>query len=459
MALPRLAPPRSIDAALTEVFALTAFRGDQRAIIEAGMSRDDVLVLMPTGGGKSLTYQLPAVMARGVTLVVSPLVALIENQISALVALRIPCAALISSIKAPHRKAIWADLCREAPMLRMLYVTPEGLAGDGLRRLLTEMKGRGTLQRLVVDEAHCISEWGHDFRPQYRNLAWVKHALGLPVTALTASATPTVKADICRILEFGPDARTFVSSFFRANLHYEVRWKRQGDNEAVDDIKAFLNRVYRHRHKRIQSSQETEAAGPDGAPPPPHTGSPDGDSGSGSQPPAERTQGVCGIVYCHSRATCERVAGELSQAGIAATSYHAGLTAKQRSEILEDWTGTTAFTTPEGRQPIDVVVATISFGMGIDKKDVRFVIHYDMPKTLEGYYQESGRAGRDGAVSRCILYASEDDANKMNWLITKGNRRARLTQTSLKAFEAMWRYATSMTVCRHRAMLDYFGAS
>ncbi|KAJ3092350.1 hypothetical protein HK102_008320 [Quaeritorhiza haematococci] len=411
---------------------------------------------MPTGGGKSLTYQLPAVVSRGITIVISPLLALIQNQVDELKKKGIAAASLNSTITQTERKKasasmplesrssvitcvvhfapIMADVNAKEPSLKLLY---ELMATDNFRETLRKLQSRSILARMVVDEAHCISEWGHDFRDDYRKLRYFKETFPqLPVMALTATATKNVQIDIVSSLNLR-SPRTFTFSFNRPNIHYEVRFKPLGSNDAYEDLLAFLKMVYRNREKRLTA-----------------VGS------------SERSSGVCGIIYCATRASCDELAHRLRADNIFAKSYHAGLTNKTRQQILDAWMGTTAqsevsIPNPdatngesapdqrkmreisgatekgEGKQKgknaakdeaekpevVDIVVATISFGMGIDRKDVRFVIHWDMPKTLEGYYQESGRAGRDGKLSRCILYYSRRDRDRIAYFISQNQER------------------------------------
>jgi RecQ family ATP-dependent DNA helicase len=312
--------------------------------------------------------------------------------VEALVKLKIKVASLNSQIGKRARDQIMKDLESASPTTKILYVTPELLATENFRGLMKKIYQIGYFSRLVVDEAHCISEWGHDFRKDFRALQyWKKTYPDIPVLAVTATATKNVRDDIIKQLGLS-SPKIFVSSFNRPNLFYEVRFKDPLTNDPTEDMLKFLKLVYTNRKKRLQNGES-----------------------------AERVEGVCGIIYCFKREECERVANMLKAHKVRAAFYHGGMSAKDRKAVLSAWTDTTENTvaidreknqTPKPTDTIDIVVATISFGMGIDKDSVRFVIHWDMPKTLEGYYQESGRAGRDGKISRCILYYSRRDRDR-----------------------------------------------
>ncbi|HLJ68230.1 MAG TPA: DNA helicase RecQ [Chloroflexota bacterium] len=373
---------------LKATFGYSTFRPLQREIVDSVLAGRDVFVLMPTGGGKSLCYQLPALLKDGVTVVVSPLIALMKDQVDALRALGVAATFVNSTLDSDEitrrQEAV------QQGRVKLVYVAPERLMLPGFLKLLAASEIAG----FAIDEAHCISEWGHDFRPEYRELARLRILFpAVPLGAFTATATARVQTDIKQQLGL-VDAVSFRGSFNRANLFYEVRPKRQ----AYDQLVAYL------RGRAGQS----------------------------------------GIVYCGSRATTERLADQLRADGFRATAYHAGLDGGERHRRQE------AFV----RDDVQIIVATIAFGMGIDKPDVRFVIHHDLPKSLEGYYQESGRAGRDGEPSDCLLFYSTGDITKQRrWIeekVTIAERR--IAEWQLQQIVG---WAESET-CRREALLAYF---
>lgn len=382
-------PPDSVvRAKLHEVFGHDAFRPLQGQVVDAILNRRDAFVLMPTGGGKSLCYQLPALLMDGLVVVISPLIALMKDQVDKLVAAGIAATYINSSLDSDEIAQRYAAVARGA--VKLLYVAPERLTVQSFMRLLHA----APIAFFAVDEAHCISEWGHDFRPEYRELNRLRELFpGVPVAAFTATATERVQADIVGQLGLA-DATLFKGSFNRPNLHYAVKPK----GATYEQLRAYL------WGRRDQS----------------------------------------GIIYCQARNTTEEVARKLRLDGVDAAAYHAGLESDERQRVQE------AFQ----RDEVRVIVATIAFGMGIDKPDVRFVIHYDLPKNLEGYYQESGRAGRDGLPSDCILFYGRGDAMKYRRFIDeKADPRER--QIASAQLRQMTDWADSAT-CRREALLAYF---
>ena len=374
---------------LKTTFGYGAFRPLQREIIEAALADQDVFALLPTGGGKSLCFQLPALLRPGLTVVVSPLIALMKDQVDQLQAAGVAATYLNSTLSADEARSRLSGLHRGE--WRLLYVAPERLMLDNWQANLKAWN----VTALAIDEAHCISEWGHDFRPEYRQIAKLRDLLpGVPVMALTATATGRVRDDIIKHLRLtGP--HTFVASFNRPNLSYRVIPKDQPAKQIINFVR----------------TRETES----------------------------------GIIYCASRATAERVAESLAGRGFLARPYHAGLDAAERSRNQE------LFLRDETR----IICATIAFGMGINKPNVRWVIHHDLPKNIEGYYQETGRAGRDGLPGDCLLlFSAGDIAKQTHFLdeITNAHEQA-IARAQLRQIV---HYAESSS-CRRAELLNYFG--
>lgn len=376
---------------LKKYFGFSAFKGQQEEIIENLLQGNDVFVLMPTGGGKSLCYQLPALISEGTAIVVSPLIALMKNQVDAVNGLSSDegvAHVLNSSLNKTQTKQVFDDIT--AGKTKLLYVAPESLIKEDYLDFLKEVK----ISFVAIDEAHCISEWGHDFRPEYRNLKLIIDKIAdVPVIALTATATPKVQDDIQKTLGM-QNAIVFKESFNRPNLYYEVRPKVNIDKEIVK----FIN----------------------------------------------RNKGKSGIVYCLSRRKVEEFAQLLQVNGIDALPYHAGLDQKTRVANQDKFL----------MEECDIIVATIAFGMGIDKPDVRFVIHYDIPKSLESYYQETGRAGRDGGEGHCLAFYDPKDIEKLEKFLAQKPVAER--EIGLQLLNEVVGYAeTSMS--RRQYILYYFG--
>ncbi|KAK9901519.1 hypothetical protein WJX75_000114 [Coccomyxa subellipsoidea] len=403
-----------LDFVNLRVFGNTAFREEQRRVIETVLKGRDAFVLMPTGGGKSLCYQLPAVITRGLTVVISPLLSLMQDQVRALVTTAsggVPATYLNSQQTERERKAVFAELQKERPTVKLLYITPEQLvASAALGSILESLQRRGLLARFVVDEAHCVSQWGHDFRPDYKKIGEVKASKysRVPVLALTATATDKVKTDVLSILGISR-CPVFTVSFFRSNLVLSVVRKPSG--RTPDGKPAELDALVKY----------IKAQGKDAS----------------------------GIIYVISRDNTMTVAQYLKDEGeIAAHGYHAGMTPKQRVKVQNDWR----------RGELQVVVATIAFGMGIDKPDVRFVVHYSLSKSIEGYYQEAGRAGRDSKRSECVLLYAAGDIPRLVRLLRGGRGRSKAKFTKgMELLNKMKNYCTNDNACRHSLLLDYFG--
>ncbi|XDV13912.1 hypothetical protein PO909_002215 [Leuciscus waleckii] len=360
----------AIHRALKKHFGFDSFRSQQQEdAVKAVLKGDrDVFVCMPTGAGKSLVYQLPALMSSGITLVISPLIALIQDQVEHLKALNVPARSINSKLPSAERRQILADLESESPRLKLLYITPEMVASPSFQPCLSSLCSRGLLAYLAVDEAHCVSQWGHDFRPDYLKLGDLRSRLrDVPCVALTATAPKRVQEDIERSLKLRSPL-LFATPVFRKNLKYDVIFRDLLPDPYVH-LLAFAK----------------EALG------------------------GNTAEKGCGIVYCRTRESCEEVAHKLTKLGISAKPYHAGLKAGDRTESQADWMA----------DKVPVIVATISFGMGVDKANVRFVVHWNVAKSLASYYQESGRAGRDGLPSSCRIYYSPKDRDQLGFLIRK----------------------------------------
>ncbi|MCS6973487.1 MAG: DNA helicase RecQ [Cyclobacteriaceae bacterium] len=373
---------------LKEVFGYSNFRGNQEAIIRNVLEGKNTFVIMPTGAGKSLCYQLPAIIMDGLAVVISPLIALMKNQVDQLNAYGINARFLNSTLSKGEITRLKKDCI--SGNVKLLYVAPESLNKEENIEFLKKVK----VSFVAIDEAHCISEWGHDFRPEYRKIkSMIQHLGNLPIIALTATATPKVQLDIQKNLQM-EDADIFISSFNRKNLYYEVRPKKETKKQLIKFLRD--------------------------------------------------NKGKSGIVYCLSRKKVEEIANLLTVNGFKAAPYHAGLDADVREKNQD------AFLNEE----IDIIVATIAFGMGIDKPDVRFVVHYDVPKSLEGYYQETGRAGRDGLEGHCLMFYSHNDLNKLEKF--NKDKSVQERENARILLQEMEYYAES-PVCRRRQLLHYFG--
>jgi ATP-dependent DNA helicase RecQ len=384
-----LAAPADIHDTLQRVYGYAGFRPHQQQIIEELIAGEDAFVLMPTGGGKSLCYQIPALHRRGVGIVVSPLISLMKDQVDALNANGVAAAYYNSSLGSHAAREVLAGLHRHD--LDLLYVSPERLISGAFLDRLAEVD----IALFAIDEAHCVSQWGHDFRPEYAALGQLRERFpGVPLIALTATADAQTRDDIVRVLNLG-HARRHITGFDRPNIRYTVLEK----HKPFDQLLAFL----------------------------------------------QRRRGEAGIVYTLSRRKAEEVSEKLQLQGIEAAAYHAGLPGEQRRQVQEKFL----------RDELQVVVATVAFGMGIDKPNVRFVVHYDLPKHIEGYYQETGRAGRDGLASEALLlYGAQDVVTARRLIDNNGNSGQQ--RIELHKLNAMVALAEAVT-CRRRVLLGYFG--
>ena len=379
-----------IDELLKKYWGYTTFLPHQKEIIESVLNGQDTLAIMATGGGKSLCYQLPALHLDGLTIVISPLISLMKDQVDDLNARGIPAAAYNSSLEYTDRKKIETDLKNNH--IRLLFLSPEKC----MQLDFLEFLKKSPVRLFAIDEAHCISEWGHNFRPEYRQLsALKKHFPSVPLIALTATAIPAVRNDISRQLGLS-EPREFIGSFNRKNLQYRVLQKK-------DALKTVLTYIRQHRE----------------------------DSG---------------IIYCLSKKETEDIAEKLQKSGFKARAYHAGLSKNIREKVQD------AFI----HDNVNIVCATIAFGMGIDKPDVRFVIHYDVPKSIESYFQETGRAGRDGGNSECILFYSRGDVGKIRSLLESDGSDERFVRLAVRKLHDIAEYCETPS-CRRKYLLNYFG--
>lgn len=384
---------KTVKENLKKIFGFNQFRGNQEVIVDSILGGKNTFVIMPTGAGKSLCYQLPAVIKEGTAIVISPLIALMKNQVDQLNAFGVNAYFLNSTLSKSETNKVKKEVL--TGMAKLLYVAPESLTKEENINFLKE----ANISFVAIDEAHCISEWGHDFRPEYRKIKSIIAQLGshLPIIALTATATPKVQQDIQRNLQM-EEADLFKSSFNRPNLYYEIRPKVK--NETKKQVIKFIK-----THK-----------------------------------------GKSGIIYCLSRKKVEEIAELLVVNGINAAPYHAGLDSHVRIKNQDSFLN----------EDLDVIVATIAFGMGIDKPDVRYVIHYDVPKSLEGYYQETGRAGRDGLEGHCLMFYRYEDIVKLEKF--NKDKPVNERENAKVLLQEMAAYAES-TVCRRRVLLHYFGES
>jgi len=375
---------------LSESFGHKEFRLNQSHIIKSILSKKDTLAIMPTGGGKSICYQIPALILEGVCLIISPLISLMEDQVKNLASSGIDACYLNSSLDSIEKEKMMKKI-RDGGS-KLLYISPEGIFSHSLREFLSHLN----ISFIAIDEAHCVSQWGHEFRNDYRRLSELKEMFSNPpVLALTATADSRTRSDICKQLQM-IDAQSFISSFDRPNIKYIIEERR----DEIKQVNDFIN----NHHK-----QET------------------------------------GIIYCLSRKKVERVANELNKMGYHSFAYHAGMSSEDRSRVQS------YFNTDEGV----IIVATIAFGMGIDRPDVRFVIHLDLPKSIEGYYQETGRAGRDGSISSAYMLYGLQDIIKLSQMLELTQAGEEYKRVARKKLDAVLNLSETLE-CRRKVLLDYF---
>uniref|UniRef100_A0A6Q2WRP1 ATP-dependent DNA helicase n=1 Tax=Esox lucius TaxID=8010 RepID=A0A6Q2WRP1_ESOLU len=386
---------KELEQNLKNTFQLSKFRPLQQKAVNLSMSGKDLFLVMPTGRGKSLCYQLPAVCSEGFTLVVTPLVSLMEDQLMYLKSIHVEAATLNASSTKEHAKMVLAGMTDTKAPFKLLYVTPEKIAKSKLlMSRLEKAYNAGRLSRIAVDEVHCCSQWGHDFRPDYKLLGILKRQFPkVPLLGLTATATSSVLKDCQKILCV-PEPITLTASFNRTNLYYEVRFKNSNSEESIGDIASLIE---------------------------------------------ERYQGQSGIVYVFSQKDADSVSEDLQKKGINAYPYHANMAPEDKSRVHRKWS----------TNKIQVVVATVAFGMGIDKSDVRFVIHHTISKSIENYYQESGRAGRDDQPADCIVYFGFNDIFRISTMVVMEN-------VGQKKLLTMVEYCQNVDRCRRSVMAVHF---
>lgn len=427
---------------LQSVFGFKKYRNElQESVVKKAIKRcSDIFVSMPTGAGKSLCFQLPAIFdSKMITLVISPLLALITNQVNQLRALGIACESFNSQTNVIDKDRIKNDLLSRQVSIRILYITPEMVTSSFFSQILQHLIETEQLARIVVDEAHCVSQWGHDFRPSYLQLGIIKSKYPLvPWIALTATASQKVIEDIFIVLKFRKPVDKFVMSNFRPNLFYEVYFKNS--TSLCNLTKFVLNELGEIEQllcfddSQKDNFEETVKL---------------------INAPKKNPKDV-GIIFCRKREQCEEIADILSKSGIRAQAYHAGMSANKRRDCQEKWM----------KGIIKCIIATISFGMGVDKPEVRFVVHWNMPQSLTAYYQESGRAGRDGKPSKCRIYYSIEDRNAIAYLIrqdiAKKKAKSKIStdqydpEIVMKNFEKMDNFCLEMKKCRNSIMLAEF---
>lgn len=415
-----------LDFTLRRQFNKPAFRPQQREICQTALDGNDVFVQAATSFGKSLCFQLPAVVDQGITIVVSPLLSLMMNQVESLRAAGINASSLNSNTPGPEKDSIYKDLQTGHPRTRLLYVTPELCAADRFRERLRIVYEQKELARIAIDEAHCISEWGHDFRKDFKRLSWFRESFpDVPIMCLTATANIQVRHDVLSTLGLDSESdrlKIFTMTAHRPNLHLEIRFTQDQDDQRLDDFLQWIRGVYQRRDTEPRKSELN----------------------------GERVDNVPGIIYTISRDECDTLAAQLRQEGIGAYPFHAKLSKERKEKTLAKWASNEA--------GYAIIVATTAFGMGIDKLNVRFVCHWRLPKSFEGYYQEVGRAGRDGNAAYCFLYYSREDRDRVSGMILR-DRHASGSNFEARAnsLRSLADYCETINDCRHRIICKYFG--
>ena len=403
---------------LKDIFGFDSLRPFQKEVVESMLKKKDILVISPTGSGKSLCFQLPALVNEGITVVLSPLKSLIYDQVESLKKKGINCELLNGDLGIRKKTLVLDELRKNIPQIKLLYSTPESmLCNDEIKPYFLELYNKNLISRIVLDEAHCISTWGHDFRPNYLKVRHLKSTFpNIPIIALTATATEKVNADIRDILQMGEETDIFQSSFLRTNLNIQIKQrgsKKSEEKEVIEEIAELLKNKYLN-----QSA----------------------------------------ILYAFSRNKCEEISDQLNELGIKSDFYHAGLGAKKRNEVQTKWI----------ENDLQIICATIAFGMGIDKADVRVVFHFNLPKNIEGYYQEIGRGGRDLMRSDCILYYCENDRIIYNQMTNKKKselddndyfkvKKMNMAKNEQLKLYDMINFIENIYDCRHIALSNYFG--
>ena len=430
---PKKYKPADVDFTLRRVFKKPEFRPLQKEVINAAIADHDIFLCAATSFGKSLCYQLPAVVAVGVTIVISPLLALMENQVNAAQALGIPTECITGHTLKADRTRIETDLLCGHPATRLLYVTPELCAFDRFRKILRTIHQQGQLVRVAIDEAHCVSEWGHDFRTAYKELSWLKKTLilpSVPIMAVTATATKQVRDDVYDFLNLR-SALCFNTSSARPNIHYEIQYfsEMAPTNPDGDLLPYLLDWLKGMHHRRVLALV--------------------------SNP-------IHGIMYCPTRVKADSLAQQLKESGIRATSYHAGLDQPLRVKIQSDFLATPPIAEADMDKitsSFNIICATTAFGMGIDMPTVRFVVHFGLPRGMESFIQESGRGGRDNKAAASLILYTREEMQRAVFLLNRDlskEKNPAVTKAKQNSLQKMIDFCENTDLCRHGLVAEYF---